>query len=127
MKKLFYMFFVLIFIACNSENINMEILNKFPDKFEYVVFEKGKELKRIEIRKDDKIYTNLVNWIMQNASWKKSYSSYAPQYVFTSEALKINLIDGLAVVNINTMDNKWVQVTRKIEEKERQNIIQNAK
>lgn len=103
----------------NMDNAHSMIMANYPGEFEYFRFEKGKEVEKYFVKKGDKLYDDLLFWVMKKKNgWKKNFDSYAPQSLFFSKKMNINVIDSLVIVNINVKDKKWIQVSREFNNNE---------
>ena len=73
----------------------------------------------IVIKEGDKLYDKLLLWITANKNgWKRDYNSYAPQNIFVSKNMNINVIDGIVIINVNAENSKWIQISRKFNNNE---------
>jgi hypothetical protein len=117
--------FMLCYSGCNNiSGLHNKIISKYPASFEYVKFKNGKEVSKTYIKKGDKIYDDLFNWIsVQNNKWKRDYLTYAPQNIFCSDQLNINVINGIVIINFQVKGNKWIQITRKVTESQVPSLI----
>lgn len=96
--------------------IHSEIISRFPDQFEYIRFNEGKEIEKFKVKKGDKLYDNLLFWLSQkNDKWKRSYDTFAYKNLFYAKKININVIDGAVVINFNIKNTDWIQVIREIE------------
>lgn len=112
----------------NIDKIHTMIIANYPSEFEYIQFEKGKEIKRFVIKKDDKIYDDLLLWIITKKNgWKSDFNSYAPQQLFFSKKININIINNLVIININVNKEKWVQISREFTNNDWPITISNSK
>lgn len=111
------LFFV---VGCinNAENVHSIMIANYPSGFEYTRFEKGREIEKSFIKKGDKLYGNLLAWITKKNGWESDFNSYAPQSLFSSREMNINVIDGLVVVNFKVKGKKWIQISREFDNSE---------
>ncbi len=104
----------------NTENVHSIMVANYPDGLEYIRFEKGRAIEKSFIKKGDKLYDDLLMWITKkNNGWKSDFISYAPQNLFSSREMNINVIDGLVVVSFKVKGKKWIQISREFDNSER--------
>jgi len=103
-----------------SERGNTGPYNHWTNSCRHYSQNKLKEIiKMIVIKEGDKLYDKLLLWITANKNgWKRDYNSYAPQNIFVSKNMNINVIDGIVIINVNAENSKWIQISRKFNNNE---------
>jgi len=118
------MFPVVLFAGCFmlKTEIN-EAIEEYTASFNYGRYVDGKENKNVMIKKGDKLFDIIYEWLMNNRNgWKKNYITYVPCHLFYSEEINININSDLVVVNYKDSKNKWKQIVHSQEKDELQII-----
>ena len=108
------------FHGCFGSNINLEPL-LFPERFNLVIYENGKEKKSYELDSGNSSYKSLKEWYCRNLKgWRIDWKTYMPQTLWSSEKLKINIINqqNIVVVNYSDSAGRWKQVSKVIARKD---------
>lgn len=93
-------------------------LDSFPDNFNIVVFENGKEVERLNVNKKHQLHDFLFSWLEQNQKkWKADLTTYVPSLLINSDKFKANFLfaDNLVVVNFKNHNGTWLQVSKYFE------------
>lgn len=106
-------------LGCHSmDNIHNAIIAKYPEKFEYIKFNKSKESAPKYLKKGDNMYDKLFECVTaKTREWHSDFTTYAPQSIFNSEQMNINITGSKVVVNFAIKGDKWIQVISKVDKK----------
>ena len=89
----------------------MEVLNRFPAKFEYQVFEQGKLKVEKQLTDSDQAYTAVYEWLRAHEDgWRQDTKTYASNRLFLSEDIRINVLSDGVVINYSA-DGQWKQLS----------------
>lgn len=100
-----------------------------PNEFQYQTYERGAITYTKVIKKDDPHYQQLKKIIIENKNgWKYDFVTYAPTHIFKSDALNINCIGKLIIINFKSNSNDgWEQISKETNEDSCTNIIKKAR
>lgn len=89
----------------------VEVLNRFPAKFEYQVFEQGKLKVEKQLTDSDQAYTAVYEWLRAHEDgWRQDTKTYASNRLFLSEDIRINVLSDGVVINYSA-DGQWKQLS----------------
>ena len=104
-------------LGCSStDKIHDIILSEYPDEFEYIKYDQGREFSKRYVEKGDPEYDKLLQLISSaDTGWQRDYITYAPKDIFVSPRMCINIVNDIVIINCNSEANKMGQVIRKVD------------
>jgi hypothetical protein len=111
-----FLVFMLFVHGCANRHMNKLLIKSYPNQFEYIKYNNGRDVETVTIKKGDYLYDELYKVISdEKIRWRRSYITYAPQNLLHSEKMGINVLDGLVIINFTPDGKKWMQIVTKTE------------
>jgi len=86
---------------------------RFPEKFEYTVFQDGRAAEKTIVDKNDPRFSRLYQYISGSPLvWRIDGNRYAPEHLFAADRLKLNVTANAVVAGVNMSSDRWVQLIR---------------
>ena len=92
---------------------SIDFSSKLPMEFELIKYVDGNVIEKTTIEAGDVDYEWLKSWFgNNNEGWEKDFVTYAPDSLYQSESIKVNVTAGTVVVNYED-EGVWRQVSNK--------------
>ncbi len=89
-------------------------LESWPKDFLYIEYNHGRELRKQPITEGDTSYVELKKMLSKESQgWRYDLTSYVPSHTFNSPKMRINCTDNSLIVNYESGDNTWIQISKK--------------
>jgi hypothetical protein len=86
----------------------------FPKELTYIEYDQGREVGKRILSEKETSYIALKELFTNNEhGWRYDLNTYSPGRLFISSKMKINCIDGALVVNYESKESDWVQISKK--------------
>jgi len=86
--------------------------NIYPQSFTYSEYDHGVVVNKKIVAHGDVLYVALRDQLKKESSgWKYDITTYAPQYLFSSDLVKINCTGKMVVINYE-QDGSWLQISK---------------
>lgn len=121
-KKLFIViciFLVIVFLGLGTymffSKKNIDFSGQLPFEFELIKYVDGEFSEKTIVGEGSKDYEWLKYWFVNNnEGWAMDFVTYAPESLYQSESIKVNVTFDMVVVNYEK-DGHWSQVSNKRE------------